>query len=115
MPKITTKKAPRFVNNILSLIHMQPNPLTKGAPKVVNLSELHDLVCLEQDMVNTKLVKLSLPSIEEAKNRAIVLALLTCNYRISSHSFVRFFTKSDFIGMRKAARTYSLIRQIHFE
>lgn len=66
-------------------------------------------------MVNTKLVKLSLPSIEEAKNRAIVLALLTCNYRISSSSFVRFFTKTDFIGKRKAPYTYHLIRKMHLE
>ena len=64
-------------------------------------------------MLNTKLIKLKLPSVKEAKNRAIVLALLTCNYRKSSNSFVRFFTQKDFEQLR-SRQTYQSIRTLWF-
>jgi len=44
-------------------------------------------------MRQAKLIKISLPSLREAKNRAIALALLTANTRRRSDNFVRVFTK----------------------
>ena len=75
------KRQTPFANNIMSLIHCTSFAASSDkAPHVVSLSEL-PAVRLESDMVNTKLVKLSMPSIQEARNRAIVLALLTSNTR----------------------------------
>ena len=96
---------PRFANKILSLIHIQPHPVNKGAPKVVNLCDLEQIK-LEDDMVKTKMIKICLPTVEEARNRATVLALLTANYRNSSDSFVRMFTRQDFIGNKRSAESY---------
>ena len=42
-----------------------------------------------------KFVKVELPTIEEAKNRAVCLALLTANTYMGSDTFVRFYTGSD--------------------
>ena len=42
-----------------------------------------------------KFVKVELPSVEEAKNRAVCLALLTANAYKGSNSFVRFYTGKD--------------------
>ena len=83
---------PRFANKILSLIHVQPHAVNKGAPKVVNLCDLEQIK-LEDDMIHTKMIKICLPTVSEARNRATVLALLTANYRNSSNSFVRMFTR----------------------
>ena len=38
---------------------------------------------------------MELPTIEEAKNRAVCLALLTANTYMGSDTFVRFYTGSD--------------------
>ena len=112
IPKITfRKKSSTFLNNIMALIHMQPHPVNDGAPTVINISSLRD-ARLENDMMNTKLVKICLPSVEEARNRAVVMALLTCNMRMSSNSFVRLYTKRDFTVQRRVGRTYRQIRQI---
>ena len=92
----------------MSLIHVQPNSLNKGAPKIVNLCDLKE-VRLQSGVMNTKLLKLNLMTTQEARNRAIVLALLTCDYQKSSNSFVRFFTNKDFVGLRKSNLTYKLI------
>ena len=109
MPRITELKnrrlpANQFANDILSLIHLYQNSLGEKAPKIVHLADLKK-VTLESDMLNTKLVKLKLPTVKEAKNRAIVLALLTCNYRKSSNCFVRFFTQKDF-EYERSRQTY---------
>lgn len=63
-------------------------------------------------MFSTKLVKITLPTVEEARNRATVLALLTANYRKSSNSFVRLFTRQDFVGLYRSAQTYQLLRTL---
>lgn len=42
-----------------------------------------------------KFVKVEFPSVEEAKNRAVCLALLTANSYMGSDTFVRFYTGSD--------------------
>lgn len=63
------------------------------------LNEL-DGIHVEAEFAKTKLVKIELPSIQEAKNRAIVLALLTADVRRSSDKFFRFFTHSDLVGKK---------------
>ena len=60
--------------------------------KVVHLADMTQVKELENDMFYTKLIKMTFQSVSEAKNRAIVLALLTCDYRRSSDNFVRFYT-----------------------
>ena len=47
-------------------------------------------------MRDLKLVRINFDSVKEAKNRAIMIALLTINMRKSSTNFVRMFTKSNF-------------------
>ena len=82
----------------------------KGAPKVIYLNEIPGLV-VPTDMQSTKFVKISLPTVQEAKNRAIVMALLTVNLRKASHSFVRMFTRSDFRDRAAAQRSLEQIRR----
>ena len=79
----------------MSLIHMQPNAVNEGAPTVVKVRDIK-LAIVERAMSNTKAVKICYSTIEEAKNRAITLALLTCNVRKSASSFVRLYMASDF-------------------
>ena len=66
-------------------------------------------------MANTKLIKICLPTVEEARNRATVLALLTADYRKSSNSFMRMFMKEDFIGSKNSRVTYQYIRNFFLE
>ena len=75
----------------MSLIHVQPYQGINGAPMVLNYAEISQVPVIEE-LGNLKFVKLELPTIAEAKNRAVCLALLTCNMWVGSNSFVRFFT-----------------------
>ena len=78
---------------------------------MVSLSELKD-VNFDGDMRNLKMIKLRMASVQEAKNRATVLALLTCNMRKSNNSFVRFFQPQDFIYRNEAKASYANIRRL---
>ena len=97
IPKIIQQKnKPILSGNILALVH-HTSELRKNltATQVVSINELED-VCVENDFLETKLIKIKLQSVKEAKNRAIALALLTADVRESSEKFIRFFTKTDF-------------------
>ena len=75
---------------------MQPHAAAElAAPSVVSVREFR-MALVEHAMQNTKFIKVALSTIEEARCRAIVLALLTCNVRKGSSSFVRFHTERDF-------------------
>ena len=89
------KRISKFRNQIMSLIHVQPYQINNGAPIVQNYTEICSRPVVKQ-LGNLKFVKLELPTVEEAKNRAVCLALLTCNTYLGSGSFVRFFTGADF-------------------
>ena len=96
IPNATDKKRiSKFRNQIMSLIHIQPYQINSGAPIVQNYAEIshHPIV---QGLGNLKFVKLELPTLQEAKNRAVCLALLTSSIWLGSNSFVRFYTGSDF-------------------
>ena len=79
----------------MSLIHVQPYQINSGAPIVQNYAEISQIPVVEQ-LGNLKFVKVELPTIEEAKNRAVCLALLTSSIYLGSTSFVRFYTGADF-------------------
>ena len=97
IPKIENaeekKRIQKFRGLIMSLIHVQPFPINGGAPIVQNYHEL----CTNpsKELGYLKFVKVEFPTVEEAKNRAICLALLTANSYMGSDSFVRFFTGID--------------------
>ena len=105
-------------NKILSLIHMQSNQVllnnnNHGAPpKVISLNEIRNF---QEDLGfkgDPKFIKISLPSVQEAKNRAIVIALLTCNERKSADSFVRVFTKAELCSDNTTMRSFLLTHKV---
>ena len=62
-----------------------------------NYSEITKRPMIEKlGLGKLKFIKLELPTVDEAKNRATALALLTCNMWLGSNSFIRFFTGEDF-------------------
>ena len=65
--------------------------MDNGAPIVQNYAEISQIPVVQQ-LGMLKFVKLELPTVAEAKNRAVCLALLTCNMWLGSNSFVRFYT-----------------------
>jgi len=80
-----------------------------SAPQIVCLNALEG-IRMDPEFQQAKLIKVTLPSIREAKNRAIVLALLTLDVRRSSEKFIRLFTKNNFVG-EVSRRTYRLMRE----
>ena len=79
-------------NNILSLIHS--TSFARSNETTTRVLYLHEVEgALVQDSIrDIKLVKVTLSTVQEARNRAIVLALITADVRHSSDKFVRFFT-----------------------
>ena len=79
----------------MSLVHVQPYQINNGAPIVQNYAEISNLP-VDSKLGNLKFIKMEFPTISEAKNRAVCLALLTCNMWAGEHSFVRLFTGKNF-------------------
>ena len=65
------------------------------SPSVVYLSEITSTK-LESGMSDLKFIKVVYPTVKEAKNRAIVLALLSCDIRKPRDTFVKLFQQSCF-------------------
>ena len=88
------KKYPNAINNIMSLIHLLPPIAWHGkestSPTVLNLNEIADKTPYTGH-TDLKFIKVVYPTVKEARNRAIVLALLSCDIRKPKKSFVQFF------------------------
>lgn len=85
----------------MSLIHMVSNAKSKNDQNtVVNLSDIDSNVMLEKDMAEAKFITLTFPTVKEARNRAIVLALLTCDIRKPRQTFLPLFTKANFCSLK---------------
>lgn len=100
-----------FQNNILALIHLGTSQLKESAPRVIQLTELEG-IRVDSDMRSIKLVQLEVLSVQEARNRATALALLTANTRSASDDFIKLFTWHDFTGPQSNA-TYGYLRRYH--
>ena len=79
---------------------------------MVNLCEITD-ANIEKDMSDAKFIKIVFPTLKEARNRAIVLALLTCNPHKPHKTFVQLFTKACFSNDQSDSHSaYNQIRQV---
>lgn len=108
-----------LLNNIMALIHLLPvKPKKKGkepATTVVNMSEI---TCnnfnLDPQMQQARFIKLSFPSVREARNRALVLALLSCDIgKPSEVSFIRLQTRPQFSTFQDAQVVLTWVRRYH--
>jgi len=76
------------LNNILSLLHSLPN--SYEAPCILNFHDIVEEETLPQ--FKLKFLKVTYPSVNEAKKRAILIALLTSNYFKSCDNYVQMHT-----------------------
>ena len=76
-----------MTNNILCLLH-QHGP-SVDAPTVHNLHQLFPGAVTPTTTFKLKFVKVKFASIQEARNRAVYLALLTCNYLKGVDNYVK--------------------------
>lgn len=71
------------------------NSKESKCPSVVYLSEITSTK-LESGISDLKFIRVVYPTVKEARNRAIVLALLSCDIRKPRDTFVKLFQQSCF-------------------
>ena len=109
-----------LMNNVMSLIHLLPNA-NGGTEPATTAESLSEIITssgdpggakIEEDMKDAKFIKIVFPTVKEARNRAIVLALLTCKLHKARKTFVHLFTHANFSKENNSLAAYHKIRKM---